>query len=191
MGKTPIGDEVEERLEYFEDWLDSNSDADQRSKVVNERTAKEFIREVFMDDASLRNLVGGMDDQPKAYEVLVNSTYLQKLMLDNASEKLGKAVVRLREKEESLTKALRRSKPQTKKKAINKVMVERVASKYGYRRITNKRGVIQYRNAKTGRFVGNDQLLKITEKVVLASKKQRSELENLLMKDFKGRTNND
>jgi len=184
--KTPIGDEVEERLSYFEEWLEKYSDEEERSKVVNERTAQEFIRDVFMQDASLRNLIGGMDDQPEAYKKLVEGRYLQELMLKNAGEKLGKAVVRLKEREEDLRKALRKSRPRTQKSAIKKVMSVDVARKYGYNRTVNKRGAIQYRD-KRGRFVSDKKLLDITEKVVLASTKRRKELENLLQKDFKGR----
>lgn len=187
MGKTPIGDEVEERLEYFEDWLENNSDEEQRAKVVNDKTAKEFIRDVFMEDASLRNLVGGMDDQPGAYDKLVDGKYLQKLILKNAGEKLGAAVVKLREKEESLAKALRKSKPATQRTAIRSVMTKDIARKYGYNRTLTKKGVIQYRDLKSGRYVSSKALLDITEKVVLASKKEREGLEKLLQKDYMGR----
>lgn len=185
--KTPIEDEVEERVEYFEAWLEKNSDEEQRSKVVNDRTAKEFIRDVFMEDGSLRSLVGGMDDQPKSYGVLVDGKYVQELMLKNASEKLGVAVVRLKEKEVALGKALKRSSPKTKTAVVRSVLTPALAEKYGFKRVTNKRGVVQY-HGKGGRFVSRDKvLLPLTEKVIGASATKRLEVEKLLKKDFLGR----
>lgn len=186
MGKTIIEDEIEERLDYFESWLEKHSDEEQRSKVVNERTAKDFVREVFMEDGSLRNLVGAMDDDSGSYSVLTDGKYVQELMLKNKSEALGEAVVRLREKEVSLSKALKRSEPKTRRAVVNKVMVERVASKYGFKRVTNKRGVVQYHDSK-GRFVGSDRLLSVTDKVISASAKSRAEVGELLKKDYMGR----
>lgn len=188
MAQTVLDEEVEERIEYFEDWLQSNSDDDQRSKVVSDRTAKEFIRDVFTDDGSLRNLVGGMDDQPKAYGVLVNGKYLQQLIdLNRSAEKLGRAVVKIKDKEVALGKALKQAKPKTKTAVVRSVLTPSVAEKYGFRRVTNKRGVVQY-HGKNGRFVSRDKtLLPLTEKVIGASATKRLEVEKLLKRDFLGR----
>ena len=180
MAKTPIDDEVEKRVEYFENWLEEHSEEQDRDKVVNEKTAREFVRDIYMKDHSLRNLIGGMDDQPASYKVLIQGKYIQKLI------NLNKPLIKLRKAEIALTKALPPKKVKTRRKVINAVMKQRVSQKYGIKRVEQKNGVISYRDAK-GQFVATERLLSISDKIIASSAKKRLELEQMLKKDAFGR----
>ena len=173
---TVIENEIKDRVEYFEDWMRKLSTDAEKSMVVNEKTAIEFIKASLSNDSSLSRLVDEMEQQPSSFKQFTNGSYIQSLIDANRSgQKLDKAVASLKKRRESLEKALpsKTSKDKELRRAVVKKYLDDrpdLVKKYNIRPIRNKNGVIQYHDSK-GRFAKQDKLLIITDKVVLTTKK--------------------
>lgn len=185
MAKTTVADEVEERIEYFEDWLVRLSNDREREKVVNERTAREFIRNSFMKDSSLRHLVEGMDTAG-GYDAFLKGSYIQTLIELNTRliPGLDKGVGRLRRRRQGLEKVLpEKRKTVARKKVITNTMTNKVLKIYGIQKTVNKNGTIVYRDLK-GRFVKNDALLGVADRVIASSAQKRKEFDAIYKREL-------
>lgn len=181
--KTDIGEEVEERADYFADWVKRLSDELDEARVVNERTAREFIREALAKDSNLSNLLDGMEQSGKGMDTLVKTSYIQSLIEANRlGVKLEKGVGELRKRRVSLEQSLPRRT--SKDKALRKAVVARymtpeLSKKYNFNVVRQKNGTISYRDNK-GRFVAQDKLLRVTDRVVMSSARKRGEYDKFL-----------
>lgn len=179
MAKTDIDKEVKERQDYFADWVERLGTDKEAEMVVNEKTAKEFIKNSLSKDNSLQNLVEAMESTGKGLKTLVETSYIQNLISENTlGEKIDKAVVKLKKKRESLEKAIPKKQVVTRRKVINKFTNATVLKKYGVNKDKNNR----YHDSKTGRFVGFDKVLRITDLVILSSAKKRKEYDEFIKK---------
>jgi len=185
MAKTTVADEVEERIEYFEDWLVRLSNDLEREKVVNEKTAREFIRNSFMKDSSLRHLVEGLDNAG-GYDAFLKGSYIQTLIELNTRliPGLDKSVGRLRRRRQGLEKGLpEKRKTVARKKVITNTMTNKVLKIYGIQKTVNKNGVIVYRDLK-GRFVKNDALIGVADRVIASSAQKRKEFDAIYRREL-------
>jgi len=177
--KTDIDEEVSERIDYFADWVKRLSDERDESRVVNDRTAREFIRNAFSKDASLSNLLDGMESTGKGMDVIVGSDYVQGLIQsNNLGKRLDVAVAKLRKKRESLEQMIPKKNVVVRRKVINKFTTASLLKKYNIIKTRNGR----YRDTRNGRYVGFDKILRVTDLVILSSAKKRRDLELFMEK---------
>lgn len=175
--KTVIDEEIEERADYFADWVRKLSTDEELGRVVNERTARERIREAFSNDPNLSNLLEGMDSTGKGMNTLLKTKYIQDLIsAGQAGKKLDEGVVALRKKRQSLEKLIPKKKTATRKAVINKFTTAQHLRKYDIAK--NVKG--RYYNPKNGKFVGFDRVLQVTDVTILNTAKKRKELERFL-----------
>jgi len=175
--KTVIDEEIEERADYFADWVRKLSSSEELGRVVNERTAREQIRNAFASDPNLSNLLEGMDSTGKGMKTILKTSYIQDLIsAGQAGKKLDEGVARLRKKRQSLEKLIPKKQTATRKAVINKFTTATHLRKYDVAK--NKAG--QYINPRTGRYVSFDRILKITDLTILSSAKKRKEFDKFV-----------
>jgi hypothetical protein len=193
MAKTTVGEEVRERIEYFEDWLERLSANDRDiDKVVNEKTAREFIRRNLSKDASLRNLVNGLDDINDNYDAFIQGSFIQNLIALNNKliPRLDAGVARLKRKRVILEKSLpEKRRAVVRKKVITNTMTNNVLKMYGLKKTVNKKGVVQYRDLQ-GRFAKNDALMNVADRVIASSARERKKFDEAYKNEIERQRNN-
>lgn len=177
--KTDFGKEIDERADYFAEWAERLSDDRDKEKVVNEKTANEFLKEAFSRDHSLSNLVEGMEAAGKNFDAIIKTSYIQDLIEANRlGKKLDVATARLKKKRESLEKMIPKRQGVVRKKVINKFTTATMLKKYNIHKDDKGR----YHDSRSGRFVSNDKILRITDLVILSSAKKRKEFDVFMEK---------
>lgn len=184
----------DERLSYFEDWLKDKGVQEDKEKVVDEKSAVDFISKVFRDDTSLERLAKHEDSLGRPYAKLVDGNYIENLIQSNlrrgvaeAQESVERQLVLLERRRIALQELLPKRQAVTRRKVITLVMTNRVLNRYGFSKTVSKSGRSQYRDAKTGRFVSNKELLGLADKVIAASASKRRAVEKVIRQDFLGR----
>lgn len=178
-----LDEELSQRIDSLTDWLERLSTPDERSSVVNDKTATEFVRNTLEKDSSLSNLVKGIDETGSGMKSFLNSSYIKSLIDANkAGEKLDVAVGKARKARLSLEKELPKKTAKDRKlrsAVVNRYMTPNISKKYDIYRSVNKKGIIQYRDSK-GRFTSKDKILKVTDKVIATSKSRRADYDKFI-----------
>lgn len=182
---SPQPSEIENRQEYFEDWLLRLSDEEMRKLVVDEETAKDFIREAFDKDSSLSNLREGMDSIESTYEKLISGRVIQELINENTDGVPLKLVKIRTEPSSVLNRRISQRVPQPKirRQVYTRVFTEDNTAQTGVKVVTDRRGRLSYRNPSTGQFMSNNVLLRRTDQVIRTNPDKKAEIERLIRKE--------
>jgi len=207
--KTNIMKEIDERIDYFEDFFKTLSKNSRINKedVVDDRSAIQYLRLLAELDGSLDNLTDELSRTNNGFKPLLETDFIQDLILENkirikeyedslkqkygakglkiSGDKLDKAVAKLRRKRLKFEKGFPVRNKREEKIVVDTVMTKRFSKQYGYSRTVDKNGVNRYRDSK-GRFVKKDTLLKIADKVLIVSKNKRLQVQRQLKKNARG-----
>lgn len=187
---SPQPSEISERQEYFEDWLLELSNVEDRKMVVNEESAKRFIKETFDKDNSLSNLRVGMDQVEATYQQLIKGEFIKNLIQENTDgvplkltkKPVPRSSVKIT-RQFSLAEKIPRSDRATRRLVIERVYTPSVQKTTGYEVILSKKGRQLYRNKRTGKFVSYATMMRFADPIVKSSPKKRAEIERLLRKE--------
>jgi hypothetical protein len=141
----------------MEDWMLSLSDASERSAVVDEESAEEFVRKVLAKDSSLGNFVDGVERQrPADFRQLVESDFVQGLIQEN-TDGVQKVRVKadVKKSEVRITKARSVASVVGSDSVLRREVLQAVFNPV-YRTPTDDH--IGLRSRRTGRFVGKRQV---------------------------------
>lgn len=177
--RTTIDDEIDERADYFADWVRRLTDEKDRARVVNDRTARELISEAFSRDMNLSNLLEGMEDHNKGFDSIIKTGYFQDLIEANRTgKKLDVSTAKLRRKRQALEQLIPKKERVARKKVINRFATAKTLGKYNIK----KDAAGRYRDSRTGRYVSFDRILRVTDLVILSSAAKRKEFDEFYKK---------
>lgn len=168
------------------------SDTSDRKNVVDNESAKQFIRDVFNQDGTgLSNLREGMDKVPSTYEKLIQGSFIQSLITENSGEapaKLTRKAVPLSQvritRKTSVAKIIPKEKKEVRLKVIKTIYTPAVSKNMGLSYGINKKGRVFYRNTNTGRFVSSGKMLREGDRFIKSNAKTKAEVERLIKLEF-------